>query len=106
VADIKGRDFVGRDKILWGNDYPHYEGCYPYSRENMRFAFSELPEEEVRMFLGENAADLYGFDLEKLQPIAEELGITPSLVREPLTEIPKDSTCLTFQQARFQKSAA
>jgi len=105
VADVKGRDFVGLDRILWGNDYPHYEGCYPYSRENMRFAFSELEEKEVRMMLGENAAALYGFDLEKLRPIAERLGITPELVREPLTEIPADSTCLTFQQARFGAAA-
>ena len=35
-----------------GNDDPHYEGSYPYSRENMRLAFSKLPEEEVRMMLG------------------------------------------------------
>ena len=28
-ADVSGRDYVGVDRILWGNDYPHYEGCYP-----------------------------------------------------------------------------
>jgi hypothetical protein len=46
--DIEGRETVGIDRILWGNDYPHYEGCFPYSRENMRFAFSDVPEQEVR----------------------------------------------------------
>ncbi len=68
------------DKILWGNDYPHYEGCYPYSRENMRLAFSDVPEHEVRMMLGENAAKLYGFDLDALRPAANEANITPELV--------------------------
>jgi len=98
--DIAGRDEVGVDRILWGNDYPHYEGCYPHSRENMRFAFSDVAESEVRMMLGENAAALYGFDLDALRPAAEGLAITPELVREPLDEIPADSTCITFVRAR------
>jgi predicted TIM-barrel fold metal-dependent hydrolase len=101
--DVAGRDVVGDDRILWGNDYPHYEGCYPYSRENMRFAFSDVGEREVRMMLGENAAALYGFDLDVLRPVAEALGITPELVRQPLEEIPADSTCITFQRARFER---
>ena len=103
-ADVKGREVVGVDRILWGNDYPHYEGCYPHSRENMRFAFSELPEAEVRMMLGENAASLYGFDLDALRGLAGEVKITPELVREPLEEIPADSTCITFQRARAEKA--
>ena len=98
--DIAGRDEVGLDRILWGSDYPHHEGCYPYSRENMRFAMSDLSEREMRMLLGENAADLYGFDLDALRPAAERAGITPELVSRPLETIPADSTCLTFLRAR------
>ena len=105
-SDIEGREIVGKDKILWGNDYPHSEGCYPYSRENMRFAFSDVPEDEVRMMLGENAAKLYGFDLEALRPAAAEAAITPALVATELDEIPADSTCITFQRARFQRAGA
>ena len=105
-ADIAGRKFVGLDRILWGNDYPHYEGCYPYSRENLRLAFSDVDEREVRMMLGENAAKLYGFDLEALRPAAEKLGITPELVRVPLDEIPADATCPTFQRARYERAQA
>ena len=105
-ADITGRDIVGVDRILWGNDYPHYEGCYPYSRENMRFAFEGVSEKEVRMMLGENAAALYGFDLEVLSKDAAEVAITPDLVREPLDEIPADSTCITFQRARAERAMA
>jgi predicted TIM-barrel fold metal-dependent hydrolase len=104
--DIKGRDAVGADKILWGNDYPHYEGCYPYSRENMRFAFAELEEKEIRMMLGENAAALYKFDLDKLKAAAAEAAITPELVSVPLDKIPEDSTCITFQRARMMEKYA
>jgi hypothetical protein len=95
---------VGVDRILWGNDYPHYEGCYPHSRENMRFAFADVPEKQVRMMLGENTAALYGFDLDALRQVAIEAAITPELVREPLDEIPADSTCITFQRARAEKA--
>jgi predicted TIM-barrel fold metal-dependent hydrolase len=104
--DIKDRDVVGIDRILWGNDYPHYEGCYPYSRENMQFAFSDIDEREVRMMLGDNAAALYGFDLEALRPIADPLGITTELVATPLAEIPADSACPTFQAARYERAQA
>jgi predicted TIM-barrel fold metal-dependent hydrolase len=104
--DIRGREVVGVDRILWGNDYPHYEGCYPYSRENMRFALSDVDQQEVRMMLGENAAALYGFDLAALRPQAERAGITPALVATPLDEIPADSTCITFQRARFEQARA
>jgi predicted TIM-barrel fold metal-dependent hydrolase len=102
--EIEGRHVVGKDKILWGNDYPHYEGSYPYSRENMRLAFSDVPESEVRMMLGENAAKLYGFDLDALRPAANEANITPELVATPLDEIPADSKCLAFLRARFEKA--
>jgi predicted TIM-barrel fold metal-dependent hydrolase len=101
--EIEGRHEVGIDRILWGNDYPHYEGSYPYSRENMRMAFSALPEREVRMMLGENAAKLYQFDLDALRPAAVKAGITPELVATPLDEIPADSTCLAFLRARAER---
>jgi hypothetical protein len=104
--DIAGREIVGVERILWGNDYPHYEGCFPYSRENMRLAFSKVDRAEVRMMLGENAARLYGFDLEALRPAAEKLGITPALVATPLDEIPADATSPTFLRARYERQHA
>ena len=104
--DVAGREFVGVEHVLWGNDYPHYEGCHPYSRENMRLAFSDVDPTEVRMMLGENAAKLYGFDLELLRPEAERLGVTPELVATPLDEIPADSACPSFQRARWERGRA
>lgn len=108
VADIRGRAAVGVDRVLWGNDYPHYEGCYPYSRENMRFAFADIDETEVRMMLGEDAAKLYNFDLAALKALANEVNITPGDVAVPLPieDIPADSTCITFERARAQQFMA
>jgi hypothetical protein len=70
----------------------------------MRFTLASVDPREVRMMLGENAAKLYGFDLEALRPAAEAAGITPALVARPLEEIPADSTCITFQRARFEQA--
>jgi hypothetical protein len=72
----------------------------------MRLAFSDVNPTEVRMMLGENAAKLYGFDLDALRPEAEELGITPEMVSVPLDEIPADSACPTFQRARYERRGA
>jgi hypothetical protein len=56
----------------------------------------------VRAILGENAARLYGFDLEKLQVWASQYGPKPSEIAVPLTpdEIPKNSHTGAFMQLR------
>jgi hypothetical protein len=69
----------------------------------MRLAFADVDPRDVRRMVGENAAALYGFDLEKLRPAAEKLAITPELVSTPLDVIP-DSTCHTFQMARYERA--
>jgi hypothetical protein len=58
------------------------------------------------MMLGENAAKLYGFDVEALRPAANAAGITPALVATELDAIPADSQCLAFQRARMEQRAS
>ncbi len=57
---------VGVDRIMWGADYPHSEGSYPYTTEALRAAFAPCPPEETRRMLETTAADVYGFDLDAL----------------------------------------
>jgi predicted TIM-barrel fold metal-dependent hydrolase len=87
--EMAARHHVGVDRIMWGIDYPHAEGCFPYAREAMRLTFVEIPEPEIRAMLGETAADVYGFDLEQLRPIADRVGPTVAEVAEPLTTLPR-----------------
>ena len=75
--EIAERHVIGTDRILWGSDYPHYEGTYPHTRLSLRHTFNEIPEEERRQILGLNAAKLYNFDLEALAPLAAKVGPTP-----------------------------
>jgi hypothetical protein len=89
------RDKIGIDRIMWGSDFPHVEGSYPYSRQALRATFAELPDEDVRRMVSTNAADLYGFDIDSLQPIADRIGPTTSDVWQPLDEFP-DSWCNAF----------
>jgi predicted TIM-barrel fold metal-dependent hydrolase len=56
---IEGRKWVGIDSILWGNDYPHIEGTWPYSEEVTRRIAKELSREEKAKVLGLNAARLF-----------------------------------------------
>ena len=101
TAELDGIEAVGEDKVLWGNDYPHYEGTFPYNLESLRLTFAGMPEQRRRKVLGLNAAALYGFDLEALKPRAAKYGPTPAQIDEPLAReaIPRDSTCYLFQNA-------
>jgi hypothetical protein len=102
-ADLDGIDAVGEDHVLWGNDYPHYEGTFPYNLESLRLTFGDISEQRRRKILGLNAAELYKFDVEKLMPLAQEFGPTPEQVNTPLSkeDIPRDATCYLFTSALY-----
>ena len=46
--------------------------------------------------VGLNAAEVYGFDLDALAPVAERVGPTVGEVAVPLEEIPADSRSIAF----------
>ncbi|MBV1917149.1 MAG: amidohydrolase [Sphingomonadaceae bacterium] len=100
-ADLDGIDAVGEDNVLWGNDYPHYEGTFPYNLESLRLTFDDMTEERRRKLLGLNAAKFYNFDLDALAKRAAKFGPRPSQVNEPLPfeDIPTDSSCYLFTNA-------
>ena len=88
--DVDAIDVIGLHKFMWGNDYPHDEGTYPFTREHLRQLFTETPEAHVRRILGQNAADFYGFDMAALAPLADRFGPTVDELRVPLTEMPEN----------------
>ena len=79
------REEVGVHKIMWGSDYPHVEGSHPWTREHLRLTFHDVPENEVRAILGENAASLYGFDIHKLAALTTRVGPSPAEIATPVT---------------------
>jgi predicted TIM-barrel fold metal-dependent hydrolase len=90
IADVAAaREKLGIDKIMWGSDYPHDEGTYPYTTLSLRQIFHDWPEDDLRTVLAGNAAALYGFDLDALAGPASRLGPAVSEVSRPLTELPE-----------------
>ena len=72
--EVEMRHEIGLDNIMWGTDYPHPEGTWPTTKSQMIESFRGIPEPEIRAMLGENAAGLYGFDVEKLAPLVDRIG--------------------------------
>jgi predicted TIM-barrel fold metal-dependent hydrolase len=68
------RHETGLDRIMWGSDYPHPEGSWPYTRDQMFETFRGLPESEVEAMIGGNAVALYGFDEAKLAATVARVG--------------------------------
>ena len=68
------RDAVGVDRIMWGSDFPHREGCWPYSHEHLRLVVRRRSGGRGAAMVGGNAAELYGFDLDALAPVAAQVG--------------------------------
>ena len=75
------RHDIGIENIAWGSDYPHPEGSWPETRSQMRDTFLDLPEDEVTRMIGGNLAEFYGFDTEKLLPLAAQIGPAKSEFR-------------------------
>ncbi len=88
-ADAAVRTSMGADRFMWGSDYPHDEGTHPYTREHLRQVFHDAEPSELHEVLAGNAAKLYGFDLDKLAPLAAQVGPTVAEIAQPLDELPE-----------------
>lgn len=91
------RHRMGVDRIMWGTDYPHYEGTSPYTIEALRHTFHDVEPDEVRAMVGGNAARVYGFDLDALAPLAERIGPTVEQVATPLEAVPAGASSTAFE---------
>jgi predicted TIM-barrel fold metal-dependent hydrolase len=76
--ELARRYEIGVGNIMWGNDFPHPEGTWPHTREFLRGAFCDIPTDETALMLGLNAAEVYGFDVEALRPLADRIGPPPA----------------------------
>ena len=60
---IQARGWMGVDSILWGNDYPHIEGTWPYSESVTATLMKDIPRDEKAKILGLNAARLFNIEV-------------------------------------------
>ncbi len=97
------RHAVGVDRIMWGSDFPHREGCWPFSHEHLRLAFAGVdPATRSRPWSAATRPRVYGFDLDALAPVAARVGPRVDEVAAPLPpgDIPAEALrCPAFAAA-------
>jgi hypothetical protein len=89
--DVRAIETLGSDRWMWGSDYPHDEGTGPFTREHLRQLFSDADPGLLQQLLGGNAARLYDFDMNALEPLAAQVGPTVDEIKVPLTELPENA---------------
>jgi len=90
-ADVAAaQSTLGIDRFMWGSDYPHDEGTYPYTTLALRQLFHDWPEADLRRILAGNAAAVYDFDLDALAPAAAAHGPGVEEVTMPLDTLPPE----------------
>jgi predicted TIM-barrel fold metal-dependent hydrolase len=83
-AEAEARHRIGIDQVMWGSDYPHPEGSWPFTRQQMIDSFGGLPADEIGAMLGGNAARFYGFDTEALAPLVARIGPEKHIFQNPV----------------------
>jgi hypothetical protein len=86
--DAAARHAIGLDRFMWGSDYPHDEGTWPFTREHLRQLFCDVDSADLQQILAGSAAAVYGFDLDALAPLAAKAGPTVAELAEPLRALP------------------
>jgi predicted TIM-barrel fold metal-dependent hydrolase len=84
--EVALRFAVGLQNLMWGSDYPHVEGTWPYTPQAIRHTFAGVPQAETRLILGETAMWVYGLDRNALLDVANRIGPMPKEVATPLSE--------------------
>jgi predicted TIM-barrel fold metal-dependent hydrolase len=75
-AEVALRDQIGVGTITFGRDFPHVEGTWPNTRAWISDAFAGVPDDELRLMLGENAIRVLGLDRASLAAVAARIGPT------------------------------
>jgi predicted TIM-barrel fold metal-dependent hydrolase len=73
-TETEKRAEIGVGVLMWGSDFPHPEGTWPNTFPRMQDSFRGIPEADRDAMLGGNAAQIYGFDAEKLAPLVARIG--------------------------------
>jgi predicted TIM-barrel fold metal-dependent hydrolase len=75
-AEAELRAEIGVDRMMFGADFPHVEGSWGQTLEYLQatVGVAGMTTDEARRFLGGTAAEVFGFDLDALRPLAERAG--------------------------------
>ncbi|HVX23205.1 MAG TPA: amidohydrolase family protein [Acidimicrobiales bacterium] len=78
----------GAANIMWGSDYPHLEGTFPYTLPSLQATFAGIRPDYVRPMIGLTAAKVYGLDVDYLNRLAAQIGPTEKQLSQPPSDRP------------------
>ena len=58
---LRNLHYVGAERVLWSNDYPHISADWPYSWRTIQASMSGISPTDKELILHQNAERLYGF---------------------------------------------
>jgi len=61
---VRCRDIVGTRNMMWGSDFPHYDGTWPHSLANLEEHFPGVPLEDQKRIARTNVIELYNLPIE------------------------------------------
>ena len=87
-----------------GSRHTPFGGNGPYTHEALRTSLWDLSEAELDRLLATTAAKVYGFDLDKLQLVAERVGPTVAELQTMLPasarpKYPEETYCSIFRES-------
>jgi predicted TIM-barrel fold metal-dependent hydrolase len=60
---IASRSLIGRENIMWGSDYPHFDGGWPNAAALLAAQFDDVPPAEQMMIGRGNTIKFYGLPI-------------------------------------------
>lgn len=60
-AGLQSRHLIGIDNIMFESDYPHSDSQWPHTRKLLEDSLLDVPDDEARKMVEENARRLYNF---------------------------------------------
>lgn len=84
------RDEIGVSTLMWGSDFPHVEGTWPYTSVLLAETFSDVPAPERERILAGNALEIYGFDADRVHAAAARIGPPSESLDVRPDELPSD----------------
>jgi predicted TIM-barrel fold metal-dependent hydrolase len=104
-TEVAMRHEIGIERFLFATDYPHPEGTWPDTAEWLRAAFRGVPQDELRMMLGENAVACLGIDPAPLHDAAARIGPRPSDVLDATTDVAPELVDAFNKRSGFANAA-
>jgi predicted TIM-barrel fold metal-dependent hydrolase len=88
--EVAMRHEVGVRQMMLATDYPHPEGTWPNTQNWLRAVCNDVPEDEARLFLGENALRCFKrMDGPALRKIAQRIGPSVASILSPPQRVPQ-----------------